>query len=115
MSRMGFLFLFCILAGVLQNRHKIERWLNPPPPRAPGTEQVLLYATSWCGYCAKTREFFADNGIRYVERDVEHDSRGEEEYQRLGGGGVPIVVVNSDHVIRGYDPDAILQALDAPD
>lgn len=32
---------------------------------------VVLYATSWCGYCKATREFFADYGIRYVEHDIE--------------------------------------------
>lgn len=25
--------------------------------------EVVLYATDWCGYCRKTRKFFAENNI----------------------------------------------------
>jgi hypothetical protein len=36
---------------------------------------VVLYSTAWCGYCRKAREFFAANGIRYVEYDIEKNRR----------------------------------------
>ena len=98
----------CLLGGLFQNRGRIERWLNPPPPRS---ERVVLYATEWCGYCAKTRVFFADKGIDYEEFDVERSAEGRSGYERLGRGGVPIVVINDEAVIRGYRPDAILAAL----
>jgi len=111
MSRPMQLFLFCAALGLYQNWQRIDYWLNPPPPRPAGAEQVVLYATDWCGYCAKTREFFAENHIAYQELNVEDAGEGARGYQRLGGGGVPIVVVNDATVIRGYAPAAINQAL----
>jgi glutaredoxin len=111
MSKPAWLLLLCVAVGLQQNWRKIDHWLYPPTPRPPGTEKVELYATSWCGYCAKTREFFAKNHIRYQEWNVEDGAEGQRGYEKLGGGGVPIIVVNDDTVIRGYDPDGINEAL----
>lgn len=71
----------------------------------------MLYATEWCGYCAKARQFFAENHIPYQELDVEKSELGQREYQKLGGGGVPIIVINETKVIRGFDPETIIEAL----
>jgi len=71
---------------------------------------VTLYATEWCGYCGATRDFFAANGIRYIELDIEKTSAGEEGHRRLGGNGVPLVVVG-DEVIRGYNEAELRNAL----
>lgn len=67
---------------------------------------VTLYATSWCGYCAATRDFFASNGIEYTELDIETSSAGAEGHRRLNGNGVPLIVVG-DTVIRGYSVDEL--------
>jgi glutaredoxin len=72
--------------------------------------EVVLYATSWCPYCAKTREFFRMHGIRYTEYDIEHNAVGAEGYRRLGGNGVPIIVIGAD-VVHGYDPDRMTELL----
>jgi len=112
MSRSLLLFVFCMAVGLYQNWHKIDRWLNPPPPRPPGSEQVVLYATSWCGYCAKTREFFAENHIAYQELNVEDAGEGQRRYEKLGGGGIPIIVIDDTKVIHGYNPAGISQALE---
>jgi glutaredoxin len=105
------LFLLFAAVGFQQNWTRIDHWLHPPPPRLPGSAKVVLYATTWCGYCAKTRKFFAENQIAYQELDVENSDLGRRGYEALGGGGVPIVVVGDATVIRGYDPDAIGEAL----
>lgn len=77
-----------------------------------GQPAVILYATEWCGYCKKTRAFFADNGIRYVEYDIEKSSEAQGEHRRLGGNGVPLIVVG-DEVIKGYSEQALRQSLGA--
>jgi glutaredoxin len=107
------LFWLCVAFGLTQNWGRIDAWLNPPPPRqAQAGQDVVLYATSWCGYCAKTRTFFAENNIPYVEVNVEEAGDGQREYQKLGGNGVPIVVVNEKTVIHGYNPEGIKLALE---
>jgi glutaredoxin len=111
MSRTTLLLLLCIMAGLQQNWQRINMWLNPPPPMPVGEERIVLYATTWCGYCAKTRKFFAENQIAYQEWDVENSAEGRNGYRQLGGNSVPIIVVDGSKVIRGYDPESITEAL----
>lgn len=75
-----------------------------------GQPVVVLYATSWCGYCKMTRQFFATHGIRYTEQDIEQSSAAYKEHRNLGGNGVPLVVVG-DQVIRGWDEPGLRQLL----
>jgi glutaredoxin len=77
--------------------------------------RVVLYSTSWCGYCAKTRAYFADNNIRYDEQDIEKSPAAARQFAELGGGGVPMVLIG-DRKIRGYTPaefDAALKKVPA--
>ena len=67
------------------------------------TDKVVLYATDWCGYCKKTREFFKQNNIDYVEFDIEKSAEGNAEYKQLNGRGVPLVIIRGK-LIRGYNP-----------
>jgi len=72
--------------------------------------EVVMYATSWCPYCAKARTFFQRNGIVYVEYDVERDSRAWRENKNYGGGGVPTIVVGKK-IVHGYDEDRLYRLL----
>jgi len=65
-------------------------------------ETIKLYATSWCGYCAKTRQFFKNNKLNYIEYNIEKDSTAYRRYNELNGQGVPLIET-SDQVIRGYN------------
>ncbi|HHI93228.1 MAG TPA: glutaredoxin family protein [Gammaproteobacteria bacterium] len=76
-----------------------------------GDNGVILYATQWCGYCEKAREFMASNNIEYQEYDIEKSEKGANDYKALNGNGVPLLVVNNK-VIRGYKPSEIMAALD---
>ena len=105
------IFLLLALLAAWQYREDIARIVNPPEPVA-ATQDVILYATSWCGYCAKTRDLLQREGVPYVEMDIEKSSQGRAEYEALGGGGIPILNVRGT-VIRGYDPQAIVALLDA--
>jgi glutaredoxin len=89
-------------------------WSNraavPAQATSSAQPQVTLYATEWCGYCAATRALFDKNGIRYTELDVEKTSAGYEGHKKLGGQGVPLIVIG-DEVIRGYNEEEIRSAL----
>jgi glutaredoxin len=108
-----FFLLVAVAGGTLQNRDKITDWFNPPLPilNVSGNNQVILYSTTWCGYCAKTREYFAENHIQFTDLDVEHSEKGRSDYQSLGGHGIPIVVINNEAPIHGYNPKKINEAL----
>ncbi len=112
MSKIKILLLGCLVVGLYQNWELIGNTLSPPPAvTVSGPVHIVLYATQWCGYCAKTRKFFARNSIPYQELDVEKSEQGRIDYQKFGGGGVPIIVLNGSTVIRGFDPEAIQEAL----
>lgn len=59
----------------------------------PNDRRVIMYSTSWCTYCKKARNYFEKNRVRYVEYDIEESSRAKEEFDELGGKGVPLIVV----------------------
>lgn len=78
---------------------------QPPAARArSGSHEVVLYTTSWCGWCKKTRSWLDGKGVDYVDKDVESDGDAAEEMRDLVGGdaGVPVVVIDGE-VIRGFD------------
>jgi glutaredoxin len=62
-------------------------------PRPP--QPVVMYATTWCPYCAKARGYFARKGIAYVEYDIEKSAAVNAEFKRLGGRGVPLILVGT--------------------
>ena len=55
--------------------------------------KVIMYSTSWCGYCKKARNYFNKNGIQYTEYDIEKDKRALRDYKKLRATGVPVILV----------------------
>lgn len=103
--------LIAIALGIFINWGKLRDEFSPPPDfSAQHPEGVVLYATDWCGYCKKTREFFKQHNIAYVEYDIEKSTEGKEQYDQLRGSGIPLVVIRGE-VMRGYDPNAFKEAL----
>ncbi|MDE1464079.1 glutaredoxin family protein [Spartinivicinus poritis] len=97
---------------LFQNRQEISLFLNPPPDfSAINKEDVVLYATSWCGYCKKARSFLEKYNIPYTEYDIEKSTEGLHQYKQLGGKGVPVFLVKGK-TISGYNPQAVVAALE---
>jgi len=74
--------------------------------------EVVIYTTEWCGYCKKAKAFMDSKGVRYREVDVETSQDGRQEFAKLGGRGVPVILVG-DQRMDGYDQgrlEAMLQA-----
>lgn len=103
---------FVVLAALIIVKWDVIRNEFSPPPdfSAQHPEGVVLYATEWCGYCRKTREFFKQNNIAFVEYDIEKSAEGRAQYDQLRGSGIPLIVIRGE-VLRGYDPSALKRAL----
>lgn len=97
-----------ILAVIAKFGYEMTRSDSPPEFVTSYGNTVVLYATSWCGYCQATRELLEANGIEYLEYDVENSSRGGREFRQLGGRGVPLVLIGGK-TVKGYDPDMVLR------
>ncbi len=54
---------------------------------------VIMYSTSWCGYCKKARQHFKRNNIPYQEHDIEKSKKAAQDYKKLKGRGVPIILI----------------------
>ncbi len=77
-----------------KNTYSIAEPTNISPP-------LLMYSTSWCGYCKKARSYFNANGIAFTELDIERNPAAERAYNRLGVSGVP-VIIQDDRQMRGF-------------
>jgi len=96
----------CALA-LYQHWDTLQNWLQPQQADRPG--EVVLYATQWCGYCAKTREQLALDQVAYREVDIEKDTAGQATFKSLGGRGVPLLNIKGT-IIHGYNPKAMQAA-----
>ena len=85
-------------------------------PNANSNARVVLYSTSWCGYCRKARKFLTDSKIPFTEKDIEKSLAAKKEMDakaRKAGvriGGVPVLDVNGQ-IISGFSADRIMAAL----
>lgn len=105
------LILLAVAILVFQKWGAVVDFINPPPDYSLAhDEQVILYSTAWCGYCKKTRELLADNNVPYYEYDIEKSPEGMEQYKKLGGRGIPLLLINGA-VVKGYNPTKILELI----
>ena len=58
-----------------------------------GTKSVIMYSTSWCGYCKKARKHFISKNIPFKEYDIEKSEKAAIEYKKLNGRGVPVILI----------------------
>lgn len=61
-------------------------------------KKVIMYSTSWCGYCKKARSYFRSSGIAFSEFDIEKDQRAKRKYDAIGGRGVPVILIGSQRM-----------------
>ena len=57
--------------------------------------RVVMYSTSWCGYCKKARRYFQKNNIPFTEYDIEKNNAARKRYDKLGGKGVPVILAGN--------------------
>ena len=62
-------------------------------PAAKSKDKVRIYTTPWCGYCKKAKAHLAAKSVLYEEVDVEASEQGRSEFTRIGGRGVPVILV----------------------
>ena len=86
-----------------QSGPTVEAGLGP-------TERVVLYGTKSCGYCAEARQLLRSRGIAFTDVDIESSTAGRKKFQSLGGGGIPLITVDSE-IIRGYDKRRIIKLI----
>ncbi len=62
-------------------------------PEQAKSKTVIMYSTSWCGYCKKAARHFRKNNIPFKEYDIEKSKRAAKAYKKLKGRGVPVILI----------------------
>ncbi|MDD2943438.1 MAG: glutaredoxin domain-containing protein [bacterium] len=90
-----------VVAGKMTQAGKPQRRFN---------KSVSIYVTASCPHCRNLEKFLKENSIPFRKYDVETSAVGGREYEKLGGGGVPIIKVGKK-VIRGFNQVALQDEL----
>jgi glutaredoxin len=70
---------------------------------------VVIFAREGCIYCKMLKEFFAENHIKYVEKDIANP-KNKQQLSNLNKSVTPVVLIG-DKLITGFDKRAITQEL----
>jgi glutaredoxin len=74
------------------------------PSKSKG-KPVIMYSTSWCGYCKKARQHFTRNKIPFQEYDIEKSKKAAKQYRKLNGRGVPVILIGNQRM-NGFSANA---------
>ena len=63
-------------------------------PTAGANPDVTMYTTTWCGYCKRLKRMMQDDGINFVEVDIEQTPGTAEIVEKVNNGNqtVPTLV-----------------------
>lgn len=56
-------------------------------------QRVTMYTAEWCGVCKRAKKYFEKKKIPVSERDIDKSEQARKEFDKLGGRGVPIIIV----------------------
>lgn len=68
-----------------------------------GSRAVVIYTAEWCAVCRKAKSYFREHAIPFTEYDIETSRKGKADYKRLGGQGVPLILVGKQRM-SGFSP-----------
>ena len=75
------------------------------------TPSVTIYSADWCAFCHAAKQYLKGKGIKYTEKNVEHDpSAARESVDKSGQMGIPVLDINGQ-IIIGFDRPRIDAAL----
>ncbi len=74
-------------------------------------DKIIIYGTSHCPWCHKTREFLNEHNIKFKDINVEESEKDKKDMIKKSGQlGVPVIDINGK-IIVGFDESAIRKAL----
>lgn len=82
---------------------------QPAPPVVAATppaqqqQKLVIYTTPTCPHCIRALRHMQARKIDYIQKDVQHDRANQAELRRLGGRGVPHILMGRTTVV-GFDP-----------
>ena len=73
------------------------------------SRKVIMYSASWCAVCNQAKQYFQRERIDFEEYDVEKSAKGKRDFKKLGGKGVPVILVGNKR-LNGFSIPAFESA-----
>ena len=110
------LFLSLLLAftcRAAENNNSLQTPLSQGGPQANQYPRVVLYSVAWCPHCKAAKQYFTENNIPFINKDVELDAKAMEELTgKYKSQGVPVVIIGDDRkVLKGFDREKFEKAV----
>jgi glutaredoxin len=74
-------------------------------------QDIVMYTTASCPYCARARQWLASHQIAFRECNVDEDQQCAATYASQGSPGVPLMHVRGRWQL-GFEPQWLAQALE---
>lgn len=76
-------------------------------------DELVMFTTTWCGYCVRLKRFLDREGIGYREVDIEHDEDAAAYVMGVNGGNrtVPTLAFPNGTALTNPSPAEVLAEL----
>jgi mycoredoxin len=76
-------------------------------------DELVMFTTTWCGYCVRLKRFLDREGIAYREVNIEDDPDAAEFVMNVNGGNrtVPTLRFPSGSALTNPSPAEIVAEL----
>ena len=87
-------------------------YFGEPDEEAVPPGDVILYCARWCKDCRKARAWLEDNGLRYVEVDIDQNMAARKQVRQWAGGFLVTPVIRFyGEIILDYNVEKLDAAL----
>ena len=105
-----YVLLVIIIIAVIAYQHWNADEPDSKGGKADRPPQVIMCGTSSCPACKMARAYFYQHDIPYVEHDIEWSSKAKRQFRKLGGRGVPLILIGNEKFM-GWNQFVVAQAL----
>jgi glutaredoxin 3 len=107
------LLLFAFTCRAAGNNNSPQTPLSQGAPQAKKYPRIVLYSVAWCPHCKEAKQYFTENNIPFINKDVELDAKAMEELTgKYKSQGIPVIVIGDDgKVLRGFDREKFEKAV----
>jgi len=75
-------------------------------------KKVEIYSTESCHFCRMAKEFFAAHNIPFTNYNVGTDmAKRKEMMEKSGQLGVPVIIIDDNDMIIGFDKNKLSDLL----
>ena len=75
-------------------------------------KKVEIYSTESCHFCHMAKEFFATHNIPFTNYNVGTDmAKRKEMMEKSGQLGVPVIIIDDNDMIIGFDKNKLSNLL----